>query len=124
MSGMSHAGRPRWGSGRAVSWYALDSEGVEAVARFVAHGWSEGDGALIIASAHHRARIEAAMVQLGADPELMLDQGRYVARDADETLRQIVDRRRPATPSSSVLSWANCSRRLAETVRTCVSSAS
>ena len=92
MSGMSHVGRPRGGSGRPVSWYALDSEGVEAVARFVAHGWSEGDGALIIASAHHRACIDAAMSDLGADPELMLAQGRYAARDADATLRQFVDR--------------------------------
>ena len=91
MGGMSHDGRPRWGSGHAGSWYALDSEGIEAVARFVAHGWSEADGALIIASAHHRERIDAAMAELGANPELMKHQGRYVALDVDTTVPRFVD---------------------------------
>ena len=91
MGGMSHDGRPRWGSGRAERRSSLDSEGIEAVARFIAHGWSESDSALIIASPHHRARIDAAMADLGVDPELMVAQGRYVTRDADATLRQFVD---------------------------------
>ena len=84
---MSHAGMPRWGHGHAVSWYALDSEGIEAVARFVAHGWAESDSALIIAPASHRARLEAEIALLGTDPERMRAQGRYVVRDADEALR-------------------------------------
>ena len=88
---MSHAGMPRWGDGHAVSWYALDSEGVEAVARFVAHGWSQSECALVIASAHHRELIDAAMAELGADPSLMKAQGRYVARDVDTTLPRFVD---------------------------------
>jgi anti-sigma regulatory factor (Ser/Thr protein kinase) len=92
MSRMSQDGRPMRGSGHAVRRYSLDSEGIEAVARFIAHGWSESDSALIIASAHHRERIDAAMSDLGVDPELMAAQGRYVTRDADATLRRFVDR--------------------------------
>ncbi|HET7798918.1 MAG TPA: MEDS domain-containing protein [Humibacillus xanthopallidus] len=87
---MSHVGMPRWGPGTGVSWHALDSDEVEAVARFIAHGWAQSEHALVIASPAHRLRIEAATAQLGADPELERAQGRYLAVDADETLRRFV----------------------------------
>lgn len=90
MGGMSQAGMPRWGPGEGKSRHALDSDGVEAVARFVAHGWAQSERALVIASTAHRQRIEAAMAQLGADPELARAQGRYVTRDADETMGRFV----------------------------------
>ena len=85
---MSHAGMPRWGHGHAVSWYALDSEGVEAVARFIADGWDQSECALVVATPSHRARIDETLAALGADPELMRAQGRYLAQDADETLHR------------------------------------
>ena len=124
MGGMSHDGRPRWGSGHAVSWYSLDSEGIEAVARFIAHGWSESDSALIIASAHHRERIDAAMSDLGVDPELMAAQGRYVTRDAEATLRRFVDGGVLAAPTLPCRRAGAAHDGWAEMARTCGCSAS
>ncbi|WP_141843697.1 MEDS domain-containing protein [Humibacillus xanthopallidus] len=87
---MSDTDMPRWAHGDAVNWHALDSGEVEAVARFVAHGWAQSEHALLIASAGHRHRIEAALAQLGADPELERVQGHYLTCDADETRRRFV----------------------------------
>ena len=40
---MSLDGMTAWGRGHAVSFYAVDSEGIDAVARFVADGWDLGE---------------------------------------------------------------------------------
>jgi anti-sigma regulatory factor (Ser/Thr protein kinase) len=90
MGGMSQAGMPRWGHGEGVSWHALGGDGVEAVARFLAHGLAQSEHALVIASASHRERIEAALAQLGANPEQARAQGRYHACDVDDTRRRFV----------------------------------
>ncbi len=77
MGGMSHDGRPRWGSGRAEHRYSLDSEGIEAVARFIAHGWSESDSARVRAVGRIRTeQREAALTQERAPLQLELEGGR------------------------------------------------
>src|SRR4051794_31498895 len=91
MIGMSQAGMPQLGGGHAVSWYSLDADGVEAVAQFVAAGWAQGDGAVLLATASHLVLIEEALERLGSDPEAMRIAGRYVARDAEETLALFVE---------------------------------
>lgn len=90
MGGMSQAGLPRWGHGEGVSWNALGSDGVEAVARFLAHGLAQSEHTLVIASPSDRHRIESALAQLGADPEVARAQGRYLPCDVDETRRRFV----------------------------------
>ena len=87
---MSHVGMPRWGHGHAVTWYTLDGKGIEAVARFVAEGWARSESALVVATAAHRRLIDAALVRLGERPDAMRLRGRYVTRDAHETLEQFV----------------------------------
>jgi hypothetical protein len=88
MGGMSHTGMPPWGHGHAVSWYELDSDGIEAVARFVAHGWAQSESALVIAGAAHAEQIDDALAELGASPEAMRAQGRYVALGVEEVLHR------------------------------------
>jgi hypothetical protein len=90
MGGMSQAGVPRWEPGEAGSRHALEVDDVEAVARFIAHGWAQSEPALVIANAEHRQRIEVALAQLGADPAVARSQGRYVVRDGDEILHEVV----------------------------------
>jgi len=68
----------------------LDSDEVEAVARFLAHGWARSERALVIANEVHRRRIEEAMAQLGADPGAERAQGHYTTVDVDEILRTFV----------------------------------
>ena len=50
---MSHGGMTAWGRGHAVSFYTLDSEGIDAVARFVADGWDRDECVVVV---RHRLR--------------------------------------------------------------------
>jgi hypothetical protein len=90
MRAMSQSDMAAWGRGHAVSFYALDTEGVDAVARYVARGWVLGECVILVATADHRTSIEARLRELGHDPQRELHRHRYIARDADSTLRSFM----------------------------------
>jgi len=87
MNAMSHGGMPPSGRGHAVSFYALDTEGIDAVASFVATGWVTDECVVVVATDGHRAAIDARLREQGHDPAAQLAHGRYLPLDADSTLR-------------------------------------
>jgi hypothetical protein len=87
---MSPGDMTAWGRGHAVNFYALDTEGVDAVARYVAAGWTAGECVIVVATRDHRSAIEARLLELGSDPRAELARGRYFPRDADTTLRSLL----------------------------------
>jgi anti-sigma regulatory factor (Ser/Thr protein kinase) len=87
---MSHGGTAAWGRGHAVSFYTLDSEGFDAVARFVADGWAQDECVVVVATEPHRAAVEALLLELGHDPAARVAAGRYLTLDAEETLAELV----------------------------------
>lgn len=87
---MSHGGMTGLGRGHAVSFHALDSEGIGAVARFVADGWDLDECVVVVSTVAHRSAVEAELVARGHDPAARARDGRYLALDADEILRDLV----------------------------------
>ncbi|MGO4596056.1 MEDS domain-containing protein [Terrabacter sp. 2RAF25] len=87
---MSLDGMTAWGRGHAVSFYALDSEGIDAVARFVADGWDRDECVVVVATAQHRAAVADLLAGRGYDPAARTGNGRFLALDAEETLEQIM----------------------------------
>jgi hypothetical protein len=79
-----------WGRGHAVSFYALDSEGIDAVARFVADGWDRDECVVVVATEPHRTGVDALLGRRGYDPDARTRHGRYLALDAESTLQQIM----------------------------------
>ena len=90
MRAMSQGDMTAWGRGHAVNLYALDHEGVDAVARYVAQGWSLDECVVLVATRPHRAGIEARLRALGHDPEAELAGHRYFPHDAETTLRGLM----------------------------------
>jgi len=87
---MSLDGMTAWGRGHAVSFYAVDSEGIDAVARFVADGWDLDECVVVVATGPHRSAVDALLVQRGYDPAGRAATGRYIAIDAEETLGHLL----------------------------------
>jgi anti-sigma regulatory factor (Ser/Thr protein kinase) len=87
---MSLDGMAAWGRGHAVGFYALDREGIDAVARFVAEGWDHDECVVVVATAPHRAAVDALLADRGHDPAGRAARGRYLAVDADRTLREVL----------------------------------
>ncbi|GAB3075118.1 hypothetical protein GCM10027053_46000 [Intrasporangium mesophilum] len=87
---MSQSDMTAWGRGHAVSFYALDTEGVDSVAHYVAQGWTVGECVIVVATRAHRAAIEARLRDLGHDPAAQLAQKLYLPYDAETTLRSLL----------------------------------
>ena len=87
---MSHGGMAASGSGHAVGFYALDSEGIDAVARFVASGWDLDECVVLVCTRAHRTAVGDLLVSRGYDPVARAGAGRYLVLDAHETLRQLI----------------------------------
>lgn len=87
---MSHSDMTAWGRGHAVNFYALDMEGVDAVARYVAAGWTDGERVIVVATREHRTAIESRLRELGHDPVSEQAQGHYFPRDAEKTLESLM----------------------------------
>ncbi|GAB3871781.1 MEDS domain-containing protein [Terrabacter terrigena] len=87
---MSLDGMTAWGRGHAVGFYALDGEGIDAVARFVADGWDLDECVVVVATAQHRAAVAELLTGRGYDPVARTDDGRYIALDAADTLQQVM----------------------------------
>jgi anti-sigma regulatory factor (Ser/Thr protein kinase) len=90
MSPMSHGGMGTWGRGHAVSFYALDKEGVDAVARYVAHGWDRDECVVCVCSPALRERVEASLAGMGRDPRAEQERGRYHPRDPERSIAAFV----------------------------------
>jgi len=87
---MSHGDMTAWGRGHAVNFYALDTEGVDAVARYVAQGWTHDECVIVVATREHREAIEARLRELGHDPQAQLARQRYFPHDAEATLQSLL----------------------------------
>jgi anti-sigma regulatory factor (Ser/Thr protein kinase) len=94
MSDMSQSGMAAWGRGRGVSFYALDNEGVTAVARYVADGWDHDECVVSICTPALRRRVEGALARLGCDAADEEAAGRYRPRDPEASIAGfVIDRR-------------------------------
>lgn len=90
MRRMSHGGMAASGFGHAVGFYALDSEGIDAVARFVASGWDLDESVVLVCTQAHRTSVDALLVSQGYRPAARADAGRYLVLDAHEALRELL----------------------------------
>jgi anti-sigma regulatory factor (Ser/Thr protein kinase) len=69
-----------------VGFYERDDELVAEVTSFLASAFDRQGAAVIVATAPHRAAVEAALVAGGYAVRHLTETGRYVALDASETL--------------------------------------
>jgi anti-sigma regulatory factor (Ser/Thr protein kinase) len=83
---MSHGGMTGRGHGHALSLYALERDGVQAVADFVVQGWEQDECVVLVATAAHLAAVEAHLVGRRLDLADRTAAGRYLVFDAEETL--------------------------------------
>jgi len=78
-----------------VGFYERDDELISAVASFL-HPALDGHGTgVVIATPAHRAAIEAALIAGGQSVDELAASGRYLARDADDTLAAFMRDGRP-----------------------------
>lgn len=73
----------------AVQFYETDGYLAESLADYIGDGLRTGEAGIVIATAAHRAALEARMVARGIDVAAATAEGRYVALDAHETLAQL-----------------------------------
>jgi PAS domain S-box-containing protein len=73
-----------------VQFYQDDSFLVETVSRFVGSSLAGGDAALVIATKPHREAIHALLKARGLDVPKVVNQRRYYALDASETLSRFM----------------------------------
>ncbi|MGZ4468633.1 MAG: MEDS domain-containing protein [Nocardioidaceae bacterium] len=69
-----------------MHFYDHDDEAVTAVARYVEEGLGSGERVVVIATAGHRAGLDAALIAHGTDAGRARSSGRFVCLDAAETL--------------------------------------
>jgi len=82
-----------------VQLYEGDAFLLDQVSRFIVAGFDAGDGLVVIAEEPHVADLEARLASYGIDVPAASAQGRYVALDARQILREVsvdgrVDRER------------------------------
>ncbi|GAA2155646.1 hypothetical protein GCM10009844_43020 [Nocardioides koreensis] len=73
-----------------MSFYDGDQDAIAVVASFVAAGFGAGEPVLVVATAEHRPLLDAALVELGFDPQGLRSRGRFVTLDAEETLAELM----------------------------------
>jgi diguanylate cyclase (GGDEF)-like protein len=74
------------GHGHLVEFYETERFLVETVCGFVAPALRDGDAAIVVATAAHRAAFDTALAHAGVDVAAARDEGRFVVLDAAETL--------------------------------------
>jgi hypothetical protein len=75
-----------------VQIYSQDNAFLDALEGFAAGGLGAGEGVVIIASPSHLASLESRLRAAGINVELAILQDRYIALDADRTLRKFMMR--------------------------------
>jgi excisionase family DNA binding protein len=73
-----------------VLFYEAEPFLFDSVSDFIAPALNAGDHAVVIATPHHRARIDERLRAAGVDPSAAARDGRYVARDAAATLSRFM----------------------------------
>ena len=74
----------------AVQFYETDGYLAESIADYIADGLHAGEAGVVIATAAHRAALEARMTALGIDVVAATAEGRYVGLDAQTTLGHLM----------------------------------
>lgn len=78
-----------------VQFYEADNSLLDDVSRFIGTALGAGDSAIVIATEPHRLEIHRRLRARGFDPAQTIEQGRYIAVDAAETLAKFMRRGRP-----------------------------
>lgn len=73
-----------------VQFYEDESFLIHSVTGYLAKGFRKGDGAIVIATAAHRAALETSLRQMGMDPRGLIAEGIYQPLDAAETLSKFM----------------------------------
>lgn len=74
----------------SVQFYSDDSFLLETLSRFMGSALGAGDAGIVISTEEHRTELARRLSVRGLDVPLAVDQGRYVALDAAETLSQFM----------------------------------
>jgi PAS domain S-box-containing protein len=74
----------------SVQFYSDDNFLIEALSRFIGSALGAGDAAIVIATEEHRTELARRLSDRGLDVPTAVEQGRYVALDAAETLAQFM----------------------------------
>jgi MEDS: MEthanogen/methylotroph, DcmR Sensory domain len=69
-----------------VQVYESDNVFLATLANFICGGLERGDAAIVIATEAHREALEARLVASGIDVDTCIDEDRYIALDAEQTL--------------------------------------
>jgi len=81
---------PHWGEpdrhGHTAQFYGDDTFLLDELSRFIGTALVAGDGAVVIATKSHRDGIVQRLQARGFDTARAVEQGRYIAWDASETL--------------------------------------
>jgi anti-sigma regulatory factor (Ser/Thr protein kinase) len=78
-----------------VNFYVRDTDLIDDLAARSAEGLRRGDSWLTVATASHRAQLDAALRAAGVEVEEAVSLGRYVAVDAAEVLQELMLDARP-----------------------------
>jgi hypothetical protein len=78
------------GGQHVVQFYGHDGELAERVSGYLLGALSGGGMAIVIATPEHRSEFEARLEQAGAGLAAAREDGRYLALDAGETLRELM----------------------------------
>src|SRR5688572_17986879 len=73
-----------------VQFYEDDAFLADAISGFVATALGKGEGAVVIATASHRAKVEEELAARGLDVAGVAANGQYVALDAADTLSRFM----------------------------------
>ncbi len=76
--------------GHVVQLYSEDSFLIDVLSRFVGSALAAGDGAIVLATAPHRAELEKRLAARGLETVKAAVQGRYISLDASETLLRVM----------------------------------
>ena len=76
--------------GHVVQFYQYETYLVEIVSRYVGAALAAGDAAVVIATKPHRTAIDELLKARGLDVAKVVNQGRYFALDANETLSRFM----------------------------------
>jgi diguanylate cyclase (GGDEF)-like protein len=95
LSGVAPRRRPVCGHDHLVEFYETEDFLVDTVGTFLVPALMEGDAAIVVASAEHRRRFEAALADAGVDVEAAAGEGRYLALDAADVLARFMVAGRP-----------------------------
>jgi PAS domain S-box-containing protein len=74
----------------SVQFYSDDNFLLEALSRFMGSAVGAGDAAIVIATEEHRTELARRLTARGLDLPQAVEQGRYIALDAAETLAQFM----------------------------------